>query len=542
MNLPSTKILTKMKLLAVLLTPRRCLLAASALAALLATSCGARTGVEPSDAGSELPAPCLSDTDCATGDACAPAECREGSCTPLPVTVCQAPDACSSASCDPDTGKCLFTPRTLDLDGDGHRSPLPGYAPGAPGACGDDCDDRSAAAHPGGVEVCDGVDNDCNGIVDDGAAYGGLRQPVRVSSMAFDRAQRGGLAFDGKNYGATFSGHKQRFSSYFETFSRLSASVVAELPLADINSETYAGPLLHNGKYFESAWADARQDRNYEVYFNRYDSNGDKLAPDLRVTQAKGFSLDPALVWNGSETLLVWDDRRFEVPGSNDVRIFGQRIGFDGSLIGGNVQLTNAGVLAESPGIALGQGRVGIVFTSQVTASATHALFFSTAPDLSAPSPVVDLGGTDVQDADLVHVSGRFVVAWQQHANNYGPSIHAAVVDESGGVIVAERAVTLGASFARTFSLVSLGDRLVLVWVDDHDGNYELYQQILDKNLDVLSPRTRLTFTPSDTLSPVATLGPDGDLGVLYEDWLSGARQTYFLSMSCVMPGAPPPR
>ena len=82
---------------------------------------------------------------------------------------------------------------------------------------------------------------------------------------------------------------------------------------------------------------------------------------------------------------------------------------------------------------------------------------------------------------------------------------------------------------------------MVLVWADDHDGNYALYLQILDANLNVLSPRTRLTFTATDTLSPVAALGPNGDLGVLYDDLQSGGRQSYFLGMSCIMGGSVSP-
>ncbi len=35
-----------------------------------------------------------------------------------------------------------------------------------------DCDDTSAAAFPGGTEVCDDLDNDCNGLVDDGGLAG----------------------------------------------------------------------------------------------------------------------------------------------------------------------------------------------------------------------------------------------------------------------------------------------------------------------------------------------------------------------------------
>ena len=49
----------------------------------------------------------------------------------------------------------------FDLDGDGALS-----ASACPG--GTDCDDGDASAFPGGAEVCDGVDNDCDGPVDEG--------------------------------------------------------------------------------------------------------------------------------------------------------------------------------------------------------------------------------------------------------------------------------------------------------------------------------------------------------------------------------------
>ena len=64
----------------------------------------------------------------------------------------------------------------LDSDGFGYEAlsltacSLPeGYADNA-----EDCDDSSATAYPGGVEVCDGLDNDCNGVVDGPSALGAI--------------------------------------------------------------------------------------------------------------------------------------------------------------------------------------------------------------------------------------------------------------------------------------------------------------------------------------------------------------------------------
>lgn len=112
-----------------------------------------------------------------------PYRCSEGGSCPQGFTcddgVCCVPSgtpACPTLV--PASGVCAdgAPPRPWypDSDGDGF-----GNRAGALAACAqpfltahvtnaDDCDDTSALARPGGTEACDGVDNNCNGEVDEG--------------------------------------------------------------------------------------------------------------------------------------------------------------------------------------------------------------------------------------------------------------------------------------------------------------------------------------------------------------------------------------
>ncbi len=221
----------------------------------------------------------------------------------MPVD-CDDRNPCTKDECNSETGACSHPSAVLDLDGDGHFAPLPGKKPGDVGACGDDCDDTNAAAHPGGVEVCDGVDNDCDGVVDNGASLVSVGDAVLVSD-GNTQASPASIAYSGgSGYMAAFSGEVGNNASvYLAALDRTGAHKPPTKFLAG-PADGYGGPLVWTGDRFGLAWSDRRDARgsviNYEIYFNIVNPDGTKRNADLRVSHADGFSISPALAWTGN--------------------------------------------------------------------------------------------------------------------------------------------------------------------------------------------------------------------------------------------------
>jgi hypothetical protein len=103
------------------------------------------------------------------------------------TTSAPAETSASTTGTDPSSGEadtatddddCLPVTWYRDADGDGRGDPNdtvvacsapPGYVGPA-----DDCDDTDPEIHPFADEVCDGVDNDCNGLVDEHSPHNAM--------------------------------------------------------------------------------------------------------------------------------------------------------------------------------------------------------------------------------------------------------------------------------------------------------------------------------------------------------------------------------
>ena len=100
----------------------------------------------------------LNSLDCNDADAAINPEASE---------VCDAVDNDCDGAIDEGVLSTFYFDGDLDAYGVGATTTQACSLPGGFAETNDDCDDADAAINPGAVELCDGIDNDCDTVVDD---------------------------------------------------------------------------------------------------------------------------------------------------------------------------------------------------------------------------------------------------------------------------------------------------------------------------------------------------------------------------------------
>lgn len=513
-----------------------------ALALLLGASCGGRTqldGGREGVAGAPPVTACNAVEDCGVADACRAVACSAGVCV-YTQTLCDDGDPCTANECAAATG-CSFPALTRDADGDGYAAPRPGTAPGAPEACGADCNDELTTVFPGARELCDAIDNDCDGSVDEGAAHLASAEPgILVSSRDDERAVPGALAATSSEFVFTYSAMRSPNGLLQNVLRgvRADGRLTFETLITDVNADSFAGPLLFAAGKLVTAWEDARQN-DYDIYFAAFAAHGARLTPTARITDAPFKSLHPALAWNGSEYLVVWDDRRAEqqASGGGDLaQIHAQRLDANGAPLGRNVRLSTNEPVAEYPDIAVGAGRVGLVFTSLSNQSSLVFRVFDSALQRvgSSSAPI----GADVRSPKLHWAEDRFIALWTTTNADLSPgdAVWGATFDANGTLLLPPRKLTSDRRFVRSHAALQLAEGLLLVWADyGNAGRFELQHQLFNRDLVPINMPQRLTTHAGDTMSPSLALGPRGSIGVLYEVAGAGTRQVFLKTLTCAI-------
>lgn len=382
-------------------------------------------------------------------------------------------------------------------------------------------------------------------------------EPVLVSG-AHAPAVPSGLALGSSGYMAAFTGVANDFENAFVT--PFDESVGASMPLTALPFRARAGSIVAAGDRLGVVYA--RQSPNvrgentaYEVRFTTLTLEGKRLGEDVRVYRGvRGPNRPPAVAFTGNEFIVVWA-HSLDQPATLDFHVYAQGLDREGNLIGPLVPIsvlpgddpsrfTGINTDNDAPQIAIGHESVGIVWT-RTRNTESRVLFrsydFELRPLMAEPvvlTPLATVGAFPTVAYD--DTSGTYLVAYHDPVGT-PRAIYGATVTEDGTIVTPPRPITDSPRHTRYPSLLPLDDRVLLFFSDTKDQNqgYELYMKTLDVELNPVGPEIRLTEAPGDSIFPFASVGPNGDIGILFGDNRAGQMGVYFNRLVCAPVGNP---
>ena len=128
-----------------------------------------------------------------------------------------------------------------------------------------------------------------------------------------------------------------------------------------------------------------------------------------------------------------------------------------------------------------------------------------------------------VDPLDNIHI------AWSDRRNETY-AIYYAKLDLNGRVLINDSKVSAGGGQSTNPLDMALDSQMnvYIAWMDDRDGNWEIYYAKLGPNGAILRGDTRLTNDSATSWKPRIAIGPDDSLHITWEDERDGNKELYY--------------
>ena len=291
------------------------------------------------------------------------------------------------------------------------------------------------------------------------------------------------IAFDGTNYLVVWQDYRNG-SDYDIYGARVSTSGVvldtAGIPISTAANDQEHPSIAFDGTNYLVVWEDYHSGCN--IYGARVNPSGVVLDPaGIPISTAPNDQKYPSVTFNGTNYLVVWEDRR---NGYLNPDIYGTRISTSGVVLDtSGIPISTAVNSQRHPSIIWSGTNYFVVWQDYRNGS-----FDIYGARIGTSGTVLDTAGlliskaTDKQEVPSVAFDGtNYLVVWEDYRHSQYSDIYGTRVTTSGVVLdTAGIPISTAANDQEHPSIAFDGTNYLVVWEDDRNGSYGIYATIID--------------------------------------------------------------
>jgi hypothetical protein len=292
-------------------------------------------------------------------------------------------------------------------------------------------------------------------------------------------------------------------------------------PDSSLTSPNNARGIAAAGNIIHTAWYDNRNG-NYEIYYKRSTDDGATWLSDTRLTNDAAVSQRPSVAVSGGVVHVTWYDSR----NSND-EIYYKRSTDGGVTWGADTRLTNNFNVSILPAVSASGSIVCIVWCD--TRDGNYEVYYKRSSDAGVSwgtdarltnDPGISLQASCVISGATVHV------VWNDNRNG-SDEIYYKRSTDSGISWGTDTRLTSNAGVSWFPSMAASGSLVQVSWVENSDGNPEIYSKRSTDGGVTWEANQRLTNNASISIRPTISIS-GMNVHIVWQDNLDGNEELYY--------------
>ena len=250
-----------------------------------------------------------------------------------------------------------------------------------------------------------------------------------------------------------------------------------------------------------------------DISGQRLNATGAALGADFPVTFSNAEEAFPHLAYDrdSNQYLVVWQESGVDA----DVNVRGQRVSWDGSWLGGVLDIATNGEVQKDPAVAYASGPRQFFVTWSEQPNSDHRDIVGQRY-ASSGSPVggrivVSSAANDYRDAPDVAFNARknaWLVVWEYEIDQTDHDILSRYVNADGSLSSEYPLSSALGIEARPAVAAGSGDSYLIVWQQAANGNDDIYAGMLGTSANQPTPTPTPTSTPHPSPTPPPTPVP----------------------------------